>query len=184
MNTTYSEWLDKVDGSNGLYKKRLRKKVSVPPSYLNTLRLACQKILDHQLNKYNEDLNGTIVSYNPTSIRPTTSTTSLQNSPADAYINFTIQVDIILFAPKPGTYLSGECTEITGSYISCIVCDIFNCTIPLIDHEGVKLERNIYGGEVIKFKLDKLEVDKHGLLVLKGNPNDMSPVEHTEMQRG
>ena len=63
--------------------------------------------------RYNQDLNGTIVSYNPLSIRPTTSTPSLQNSPADAYINFTIQVDIILFAPKPGTYLSGECTVVS-----------------------------------------------------------------------
>ena len=65
-----------------------------------------------QLFRYNDDLHGAIVSFDKNSIRPTSSTTSLANSPADAFLHFTIKVDIILFAPKAGIYLSGECTEV------------------------------------------------------------------------
>ena len=69
--------------------------------------------------RYNEDLNGAIVSYNPSSVRPVSSSTSLQNSPADAYLHFTIKVEIILFAPQPGTYLTGECTEVGNTLYLC-----------------------------------------------------------------
>ena len=57
-------------------------------------------------------MHGAIVSFDKNSIRPTSSTTTLSNSPADAYLHFTIKVDIILFAPRAGIYLSGECTEV------------------------------------------------------------------------
>jgi len=113
---SYSEWVEILnrDGlsSCGLSKKVLKKKVSIPPSYMNKLRMACEHILTADLNKYNDDLHGAIVSFDKNSIRPTSSTTSLANSPADAFLHFTIKVDIILFAPKAGIYLSGECTEV------------------------------------------------------------------------
>ena len=64
--------------------------------------------------------------------------------------------------------------KITDSYISCLVCDIFNCTIPLIDKEGRRFEKDAFGiDDQIKFRVEKIEVDEHGLLVIKGNPNDM-----------
>ena len=63
--------------------------------------------------RYNEDVEGAIVSFDAKSMRPLQSTTSLQNSPGDAYLHFSIKVDIVLFAPKPSMYLTGVCTEVS-----------------------------------------------------------------------
>ena len=131
--------------------------------------------------RYNEDIQGAIVAYDSKSMRPVQSTASLQNSPGDAYLHFTIKADIVLFAPKPNMYLTGECTEvsfydryffiyifqITDSYISCLVCSIFNCTIPLIDAEGRRFQKDSFGlGDQIKFKVDKVRFD-FGLRIRK-----------------
>ena len=62
--------------------------------------------------RYNDEIEGAVVSYNPKTLRPVQSATSLHNSPGDAYIHFTVKVDVILFAPKPNMYLTGEVTEV------------------------------------------------------------------------
>ena len=53
---SYSEWVEILnrDGlsSCGLSKKVLKKKVSIPPSYMNKLRMACEHILTADLNKW------------------------------------------------------------------------------------------------------------------------------------
>ena len=69
-------------------------------------------IFDKFCFRYNEDIEGAIVSFNSKSMRPVQTTTSLQNSPGDAYLHFTVKVDIVLFAPKPNMYLTGVCTEV------------------------------------------------------------------------
>jgi len=40
--------------------------------------------------------------------------------------------------------------------------------------DGKRVEKNVAMGETLKFKVEKIEVDHHGLLILKGNPNEMT----------
>ena len=132
----YADWTAQIEKDSGtinvfgLSKQTLKKRVSVPPQYINKMRLAVEKQLTHELYKwvqtwiarflepifnfrYNEDVEGAIVSFDAKSMRPLQSTTSLQNSPGDAYLHFSIKVDIVLFAPKPSMYLTGVCTEVS-----------------------------------------------------------------------
>ena len=54
---SYAEWAAQIDKDSGtinvfgLTKEILRKKVSIPPSYMNKMRVAVEKMLTHELYK-------------------------------------------------------------------------------------------------------------------------------------
>lgn len=51
------------------------------------------------------------MAFDPSSIRPLEQSTSLRNAPGESYFHFTIECQIIIFAPQNGDYLRAVCHE-------------------------------------------------------------------------
>ena len=67
---------------------------------------------------------------------------------------------------------------LSNSYMSCLVCDTFNCVIPRIDSGGnhIKTECSLHEGDLVRFKVKSIEVDKQGLIMVKGDPYDFTTI--------
>ena len=65
---------------------------------------------------------------------------------------------------------------LTKTYTSCLVCDTFNCVIPRINVDGKEIKNECFlnEGDLVRFKVSSIEVDKEGLIMVKGDPYDFT----------
>ena len=133
FENNFEFWADKANYEKDtcLKLKKIRRKVSIPPSYMGNLKSACTTILNKSLTKYttflwpfhyysifryDADISGTLVAYNDKSFKSVEQTVSLKNRPGEAYLNFTLEVDVVIFSPEPGSFLRAVCKEVAFLY--------------------------------------------------------------------
>ena len=52
------------------------------------------------------------MAYNDKTFKSMEQTVSLKNRPGEAYLNFTLEVDVVIFSPEPGSFLRAICKEV------------------------------------------------------------------------
>ena len=84
-----------------------------PHKVNNTLLCPFHK---YSIFRYDADISGTLVAYNDKSFKSVEQTVSLKNRPGEAYLNFTLEVDVVIFSPEPGSFLRAVCKEVALLY--------------------------------------------------------------------
>ena len=112
--------------STCLYTTAVTIHIHLYPNQLNNIHHSVvQHINTQYIMQYNNDIDGTILSYSDIQYNSNTGTI-LYDRP---HINFSLNCTILLYKPVVGCIIHGTVNKITNDYISCLMYNTFNITI-------------------------------------------------------
>ena len=127
------------------------------------------------------------MAYNDKTFKSMEQTVSLKNRPGEAYLNFTLEVDVVIFGPEPGSFLRAICKEVfflfltdgidiysqnrltNKSHTALLAMETFNCVLSHLNEEDEIKDVEIEVNDEVRFEVESIEIDWTGLLMVKGN---------------
>ncbi|XP_030301210.1 DNA-directed RNA polymerase I subunit RPA43 isoform X1 [Calypte anna] len=143
-----------------------RKHVALPPRYLGRKRSGIRALLDTELLRYSESLQGVPVAYD--NIKVVGELGDIYDD--QGFIHLNIEADFIVFSPKKGKKLVGVINKVAPSHIGCLIHGCFNASIPKPEQMSVVQwqELGLKIGDELKFQVLHLDSDAAGVFFIRG----------------
>lgn len=146
--------------------------VSILPSALAEPQKNVNGSLNKMLMRYDDDLGGVPLAWTKVSIP----SESGQINGDEPQVHIRVTATAHLFAPRNGMELVATVSKISATHISALAYGVFNATISRESLKGYKYEseqwvsssRSISNGDVIKFRLDRMQ-HAEGILSMDGS---------------
>ncbi|NXX74097.1 RPA43 polymerase, partial [Urocolius indicus] len=143
-----------------------RRHVALPPRYLCHKRTGIRALLDAELLRYSESLQGVPVAYD--NIKVVGELGDIYDD--QGFIHLNIEADFVIFSPKKGKKLVGVINKVAPSHIGCLIHGCFNASIPKPEQMSIvqwqKLGLKI--GDELKFQVLHLDSDAAGVFFVRG----------------
>ncbi|KAJ8667333.1 hypothetical protein QAD02_008995 [Eretmocerus hayati] len=145
------------DEDSCVFVERKQKHLGLHPYHLSNLSAALREILDAGLNRYDQELNGLLLSYkNPKLLSP------LGDILYDTcFVHVDVEADFYIFRPEVGKSLKGIVNKVSYHHIGVLLHKIFNVSIRKPDikngEESNWPEEEIHEGQEVRFTLEDVD---------------------------
>ncbi|XP_076802872.1 uncharacterized protein LOC143446899 [Clavelina lepadiformis] len=143
--------------------------IALPAAYLGQISKAISLILHDDLPHYSSELHGMPVAFNSKKVKLLSSVGQIIG--AQSCVHFDVQTDYVVFKPKLGDCLKGVVNERQTKSVSCLIHGYFYASVSCAGSNQGSLRRvNLPSiGDVILFKVCRLEEDGYGYLAINGD---------------
>lgn len=144
------------DEHSCVYEKKITQVTAIQPWCLGNVEEAIKNKLDYKIGKYDNDLNGILLSYK--NLRVLTNVGTIRNDNAD--INFQVQADHFIFRPVVGALLRGIVNKKCHTHLAVLVHRVFNVVIPRPTEEPGNrwIGESIQEGQHVLFRVMVLDL--------------------------
>ncbi|TPX35150.1 hypothetical protein SeMB42_g07230 [Synchytrium endobioticum] len=101
--------------------------MTIPPVFAGNIMDGIHSIINAYLIKYMPELDGVLLSYTAPLLLVSSSARIINDSP---YLHFPIKTTLTIFAPPLRSNIVGIVNKVSPDHIGCLVCGIFNASIP------------------------------------------------------
>lgn len=135
--------------------------VTIELKSMNDIKNAIHKKLDTILLKYDENLQGVIMSFK--NLKIVSKSGNISYNPTDPGLSFTVEVEFIVFSPRPGQTLKGIVTHVEKDFVSLTVFGIFHAQI-----SRKNLSKKAKENDEITFKIFRIDQSYDKFIEIEG----------------
>ncbi|XP_022083551.1 DNA-directed RNA polymerase I subunit RPA43-like [Acanthaster planci] len=139
--------------------------IALSPRYIGRLRTGVGEILDAELGRFSESLQGVLLAYGNLKLLQS-SGVIVDDSP---FIHFDVKFDAVVFNPKIGRLLKCVVNEQAADHVGCLAHDWFN--VSLLASRRELSDQKLEPGYVILVQVERLRA-LNGMLAVEGRAPD------------